>query len=244
LAGYILGFPKDTAETIRRDIEIIKRELPIDILEFFVLTPLPGSEDHKVLHEKGVPMDPDMNWYDTYHSVTDHPLMSREELQRVYWAAWEWYYTPEHMETVMRRAAACRVSPGKTMFTMLWFYFSAKYARVHPLEGGYFRLRYRTQRRPTMKPESPFVFYPRYLGEIVSNHFWMAYWLVRMGSVRRQIKRAGPKAREYTDLALTPPADEEFADLALFAETRGGTEAVDKRRKETAAREAAMSAAE
>ena len=41
-AGYILGFPADTKESILRDIEIIKRELPIDILEFFFLTPLPG----------------------------------------------------------------------------------------------------------------------------------------------------------------------------------------------------------
>ncbi|HVR37712.1 MAG TPA: radical SAM protein, partial [Thermoanaerobaculia bacterium] len=42
-AGYILGFPGDTLESIRHDIEIIKRELPLDILEFFCLTPLPGS---------------------------------------------------------------------------------------------------------------------------------------------------------------------------------------------------------
>jgi radical SAM superfamily enzyme YgiQ (UPF0313 family) len=48
-AGYILGFPTDTPESIARDIEIIKKELPIDILEFFCLTPLPGSEDHKKL---------------------------------------------------------------------------------------------------------------------------------------------------------------------------------------------------
>jgi pyruvate-formate lyase-activating enzyme len=40
-AGYILGFPTDTPESIARDIETIKRELPIDILEFFYLTPLP-----------------------------------------------------------------------------------------------------------------------------------------------------------------------------------------------------------
>ena len=38
-AGYILGFPTDTPETIARDIEIIKKELPIDILEFLCLTP-------------------------------------------------------------------------------------------------------------------------------------------------------------------------------------------------------------
>ena len=76
-AGYILGFPADTKESIVRDIEIIKRELPLDILEFFFLTPLPGSEDHKVLWQKGVWMDPDMNKYDLNHRVSHHPQMSR-----------------------------------------------------------------------------------------------------------------------------------------------------------------------
>src|SRR5262244_3226295 len=42
-AGYILGFPGDTPETIERDIRIIQKELPVDLLEFFLLTPLPGS---------------------------------------------------------------------------------------------------------------------------------------------------------------------------------------------------------
>ena len=165
-------------------------------------------------------------------------------MQNAYRSAWDWYYTPEHMETVMRRAAACGISAGKTMFTMLWFFFSVRYARVHPLDGGYFRLRFRTDRRPTLKRENPFVFYPRYLMEIVGNHFWMAYWLGRMGLVRRRIRREGDDGLNYTDLALTPPSDDEFADLALFAETRGGTEAVNKKLKEAAAREAAKSAAE
>ena len=52
-AGYILGFPADTPETIRRDIAIIQNELPIDMLEFFCLTPLPGSEDHQTLWKQG-----------------------------------------------------------------------------------------------------------------------------------------------------------------------------------------------
>src|SRR5262249_61914443 len=60
-AGYIMGFPADTPATIARDIKIIQRELPVDILEFFILTPLPGSEDHKKLWQAGVAMDPDMN---------------------------------------------------------------------------------------------------------------------------------------------------------------------------------------
>ena len=57
-----------------------KKELPVDILEFFYLTPLPGSEDHKKLYMRGVPMDPDMNKYDLEHACTAHPMMSKEEL--------------------------------------------------------------------------------------------------------------------------------------------------------------------
>ena len=75
LAGYILGFPADTPETIRRDIGIIKKELPVDIIEFFCLTPLPGSEDHQTLWKKNVPMHPDLNDYDTTHVCAPHPKM-------------------------------------------------------------------------------------------------------------------------------------------------------------------------
>ncbi|MDQ6706875.1 MAG: radical SAM protein, partial [Acidobacteriota bacterium] len=66
-AGYILGFPTDTPESIIRDIKIIQRELPIDLLEFHCLTPLPGSEDHLKLYKAGAYLDPDLNKYDLEH---------------------------------------------------------------------------------------------------------------------------------------------------------------------------------
>ena len=105
-AGYILGFPGDTKETILRDIEIIKRELPVDILEFFFLTPLPGSEDHTVLLQKRVWMDPDVNKYDLNHRVSHHGKMSDWEWEEAYRAAWDAFYTPEHIRTILRRTAA------------------------------------------------------------------------------------------------------------------------------------------
>jgi len=72
-AGYIMGFPADTPESIARDIEIIKKELPVDLLEFFCLTPLPGSEDHQKLFAQGVRMETDMNKYTLEYVTTDHP---------------------------------------------------------------------------------------------------------------------------------------------------------------------------
>src|SRR6266850_3867558 len=69
-AGYIVGLPADTPATIRRDIGIIQKELPIDFLEFTCLTPLPGSEDHQTLWKNGVAMDPDLNKYDIEHACT------------------------------------------------------------------------------------------------------------------------------------------------------------------------------
>ncbi len=106
-AGYILGFPRDRPETIARDFEIIKKRIPpLDCLEFFCLTPLPGSEDQKVLHQQGAWMEPDMNFYDLEYVTVKHPIMYKETWQQVYRAAWEHYYTPEHVETVIRRAAA------------------------------------------------------------------------------------------------------------------------------------------
>ena len=86
---------------------------PGDVLEFFCLTPLPGSEDHKVLAARGVAMDPDMNRYDLEHVCTGHPIMSKEAWEQVYRDAWATYYTDDHVETVLRRAVASGLKAKK-----------------------------------------------------------------------------------------------------------------------------------
>ena len=236
-AGYILGFPNDTKETIKRDIEIIKRELPVDILEFFFLTPLPGSQDHQTLHKKGVWMDPDMNKYDLNHRVVEHPKMSAADWEGAYEEAWRTFYTPEHVKTVMRRAAACGMNAGKVMMMLFWFLYSFRYDKVHPLESGYFRLKHRRDRRLGLRRESVLAFYPRFAWDTLRSHFWMGYWLLRMEAMRQRIK-LNSKHKDYADLALQTDVLDEFDNLEMFQVTRGGAAAVDKRRGEEAARAA------
>ncbi len=175
--GYILGFPNDTPERIERDIKTAQQELPIDLLEFFFLTPLPGSEDHKKLYEKGVAMDPDLNKYDLNHAVTAHPLMSQKEWEGIYWRAWELYYSDEHVERVMRRAAATGNSVGKVLFVLNWFIGSIRIERIHPLETGFVRRKFRRDRRSGMPIEPALSFYPRYWTETVVKQLrWLWLW--------------------------------------------------------------------
>jgi len=241
-AGYILGFPGDTRQTILRDIEIIKRELPLDILEFFFLTPLPGSEDHKVLWEKGVWMDPDMNKYDLNHRVSHHPKMSDAEWEAAYRDAWAAFYTPEHVRKIMQRSAACRKGrPDTTLTTILWFYLMITFEGVHPLEGGALRQKFRRDRRHGLPLENPLVFYPRYFGETLVKAW--RYW-----SVYRRFKAmldealSAPDRWAYSDLAIMPPQADEFEALDLYHATSGGEAALARMRRDQAIREGSAAA--
>jgi hypothetical protein len=226
-AGYILGFPTDTRESILRDIGIIQRELPLDLLEFHVLTPLPGSEDHQRLYKAGIELDQDLNRYDLEHATTPHSTMSNAELEQVYQDAWWAYYSPAHMETVMRRAAATGISPGKILFLLVWYYGCFALEKVHPLQGGYLRRKYRRDRRPGLRIESPLVFYPRYVMNLTWKHLRLASAVWRFGRFRRSLKH-DPKAAEYTDLALTPVTDDEFDSLEMFNVSASAKSAVVK----------------
>ncbi len=213
--GYILGFPPDTPESIARDIEILKRELAVDLVEFNVLTPLPGSQDHKNLYEGGVWMDPDMNKYELSHVVTGHPIMSKEAWAGAVKRAWDQYYTWDHIETIMRRAAACGKELKKMIWPIMWFYGSITFEGVHPVEGGHFRRKLRKQRRYGYKIESPLTFYPRRIWEQVRNLFkwYRLYRGLKTLAVRIE---ADPAKRDYTDLALTPISEEEGEALELL----------------------------
>ena len=205
-AGYIVGFPGDTPESVLRDIETIQRELPIDLLEPHCLTPLPGSEDHQRLFSAGAYLDPDLNKYDLEHVTTSHPAMSREEWEKLYKAAWESYYSLDHLKTVMRRATATRSNPGNMLLLLLWFYVCIRLENVDPLQGGYLRRKYRKDRRPTLPLENPLIFYPRYVANLLYKHLHLGALIVRYGWLRMRLKR-DPGANSYMDLALTPVSD-------------------------------------
>jgi radical SAM superfamily enzyme YgiQ (UPF0313 family) len=229
-AGYILGFENDTPESIKHDLEIIKKELPLDMIEFFVLTPLPGSEDHKVLFEKGVWMDPDMNKYDVEHVVTAHPKMTQQEWEDAYLSAWDIFYTSEHIETILRRAYATGINIRSLMPVLMWFSSAVKIEKLHPLQWGLFRLKYRKDRRPGLPLESPLAFYGGYVANMSRTGFHLARRWLRLKSIVRKIE-ADPNAKSFMDGALTPVAEEDAEHMDLYTQNDAARVAVERERR-------------
>jgi len=230
LAGYILGLPADTPDSIRRDIAIIQRELPLDVIEFFCLTPLPGSEDHQILWKKGVPMEPELNAYDVEHVCTAHAKMSKAEWEAIYREAWSLYYTPEHMKTLLRRAAATGVPMGSLLKLLVSFATMVRLENVHPLQSGVLRLKHPSERRPGRPRERVWVFWPRFVWETLYKHVILAGVIARLFVSKISIG-CDPHSRAYMDRALAPVGDDNDATLDLLTKTAGASAAIAHIRK-------------
>jgi len=213
-AGYILGFPNDTPERVARDIRTVQEELPVDLLEFFILTPLPGSADHKQLDATGAWMDPDMNKYDLEHVTAHHAVMSDAEWQDLYSRAFDLYYSPEHIERLFRRAKASGIKPVRLVNHVLQFYFTFRQEKVHPLQGGFFRRKIRNQRRSGLPRENPLVFYPRRAWEIADTHVRLVAFYLFLHRIRKRVER---DTAPYIDAALIPIAEADDTVMASMA---------------------------
>jgi hypothetical protein len=224
-AGYILGFPADTPATIRRDIAIIQEELPVDLLEFFILTPLPGSEDHQTLWKNGVAMSSDLNIYDTEHVCTAHSVMSSEEWRDIYHEAWSLYYTAAHMKTLLRRAAVNGVPLLNLAKYLLTFSTTDRLEQVHPLQGGILRLKHPSERRPGLPQENAWIFWPHFLCSTIRKQAILASTTARLLVWVLAIMR-DPNQRSYKDLALMPVGNDDDEMFDLMTKTTGGRTAV------------------
>ena len=229
--AYIIGLPNDTRESILRDVDIIKSELPIDIFNPSILTPLPGSRDHVEMLKRGEWMDPDFNLYDLAHRVIHHPKMSDDELDSVYAEAWDRYYTFDHMVTILKRMFA--LGSDKKLTTLERLIMFGVLTRLHNIRSydmGLIRRHTRLSRRKGYRLESIPVFYTKYFFSTFRNILILSYSASRLYRAMKKILN-DPNKRKYVDTAITKPVQNELNELELYNSTRGGKVAVEKYKK-------------
>jgi len=162
--GYILGFPFDTVDSIRRDLKFLMEEVQPDHASFFILMPLPGSMDHIHMLQRGEWMHPDFNLYDSQHEVTRHPYLKDGSWKETYLEAWRTFYSLPNMRAILQRGS--RANYWNNFLRFVWYKNSIQTEGRHPMMCGYFRLKGRTTRRPGFPIASPWAYYRTRIKEV------------------------------------------------------------------------------
>jgi radical SAM superfamily enzyme YgiQ (UPF0313 family) len=158
-AAYIIGFPCDTPASIRRDVDRLARELQVRQASFFMLTPLPGSRDHRQAVVQRMPLDPDLNRYDAFHATFHHSRMTDREWEAAYQNAWRSFYGLDNMRNLLNTTPADRY--WNVFKNLLWAKSSVFIEHQHPMIAGLLRRKRRRLRRPGLTIESWFSYQRR-----------------------------------------------------------------------------------
>ncbi len=177
--GFIVGFPFDTPESLREDLDRLANEVQVDMASFFVLMPLPGSRDHLEMHNSGAYMDPDYNRYDSQHVTMEVPNFSDEEsLMNQYWEAWENFYSFENMSRILKRVS--HRNYWNLFRNFLWYKYAAVIERRHPMMTGFLRLKGRLALRPGVAPLPRAQYYVKRFKELKNQLFATVHLLLEM----------------------------------------------------------------
>ncbi len=154
-AGYMLGFPFDGADCGRIAAKTLKK-IGFDIVSFFIMTPLPGTEDQVRYAKEGAIIDWDFNNLDSQHVTLSHPKLDKHSWMQAYRDAFTGFYTlPKLLHTVFSIAGGRGLSAEarrSTVRQFVYYFFSYRQDR-HPMVGGVWQILRRDVRRGAITDE-------------------------------------------------------------------------------------------
>lgn len=149
--GYIIGFPNDTRESIGQDMVVLRDQVKVDMASFFMMTPLPGSKDHWKMVQDCVPLDADLNNYDSQHETFKHALMAPGEWRAAYNDAMVALY---NKQSIINSMLLMQPEHRRHMFFVYIWYRYCALEGLHPMSTGMYRYKDRLSRRPIFPKEN------------------------------------------------------------------------------------------
>lgn len=107
-ASFMIGYPQETEETIKKTFRLAK-EIGPDMAQFVILQPLPGTELWDWMQKEGmIPKDVKWDKYITDEGYVDlvfkHPRFSQDELREICSKLWKGYYMrPKYIAKRVKR---------------------------------------------------------------------------------------------------------------------------------------------
>ncbi|HEX2225822.1 MAG TPA: radical SAM protein [Candidatus Binatia bacterium] len=199
--GYIIGLPFDTKEQVPQDIRYLMDTIQPDQSSFFMLTPLPGSHDHREMKTRGEWMDPDFNKRDSFHATITHPNMTAEEWFQAYEEAWKSFYSKENMIKILSRWNHHPRNYWNLMSVFFWYKNAAVIEKEHPMIAGFFRLKDRRSRRPGFGIDSRAVHLWKRSKEVFHLFVSWAKFLKEMEEVWLQTRKKSEQEEKWIEEA-------------------------------------------
>jgi hypothetical protein len=135
----MLGFPEQNLQGVEDHVSGIINVDP-DVVSFYVLTPIPGTEQYADFKKAGLLSEPNLDRYDTTYPCWDHPNISKKDLYDSLFKAYRRFYSPRHYVKYVRRHFEFNM--GSVYYSMypIFNHFAA-WQRRHPMTGGVGRVK-------------------------------------------------------------------------------------------------------
>jgi hypothetical protein len=139
----IIGFPEDTEAGVRQHLETLV-ELGPDIASFYILTPIPGTQQYDDFLAEGIIYEKNLDRFDGTQPTWTHEHLSPEQRSRLLFQCYEQFYSLSHLTKRIKRTVRNR-RPGewKSLASGLTeavvtqsFARMAAFKQTHPMSGG------------------------------------------------------------------------------------------------------------
>lgn len=140
----IIGFPQDAEQDVHEHVEVL-RALSPTWASFYVLCPIPGTEQYDDFMATGLITEKNLDRFDTTCLTWRHPHFSPEQLSELLFACYRKFFTVRHALDNMRHLYSCggKGILGEIAGSVAMSLFSRYCARrrTHPMSGGVARVR-------------------------------------------------------------------------------------------------------
>ena len=212
--AYIIGFPLDTAESVKKDIEKLL-SFGAGQASFFMMTPLPGSMDYKHAVEKGTLIDADLNNYDTFHETHRHARMKPGEWLAAYEDAWRVFYSVDNMKRILSQNLKGENYWG-IFSNFIWYKNGVNVEGGHPMIHGFIRLKGRLERRAGYPIEGRWQYFQRRLGDVRRELTGWAKLVLELEEVWLATRRRSPlEQRVVAELSRVTQSAKKWRDLRI-----------------------------
>jgi hypothetical protein len=140
----IIGFPQDTEREIHEHLEVL-RELDPTWASFYILCPIPGSEQYDDFMAEGLIEENNLDRFDTSCLTWRHPSLSRQRLSELLFECYRRFNSWRHAlgnakdELSFRLGGKMARSAGSLAMSLFTRYCA--WRRTHPMSGGVRRVR-------------------------------------------------------------------------------------------------------